>query len=257
MTSISIRIAVMFNFVKKIGIAFILVVSLFISGCASNIELKQPLSKSNRVGIVANFKSVALFQRAGTTSVDNASFYRQVPGLNMGALATTIVSNHLYRSRKFKVIPIYHRPVPALLSARVARRKILSPEYRDYLSKLSRRKRLDKIVLITPGDIDFGDGQYFGAIWWVTGYGLFNRDFIFMRTNTVFAAYKVYVIDAKTGQVLAKATGDLQSRIHGIHITWHKGYAGVSSSTLRAVRNVLRRRMPASLIAAVHKTGLP
>ena len=75
--------------------------------------------------------------------------------------------------------------------------------------------------------------------------------------NTVFAAYNVYVIDAKTYRILGKASGNLQKRAHGIDIAWHKGYGGVSGNTLKAVRDVLRKNLPASVASVVRKTGLP
>jgi len=246
----------MFGMLKKVGIVLALL-SLLISGCASHKKLNRPIPLNSRIGVVANFRNDGLFQRAGTTAVDNSSFYRHVPGLSINALVTTSVANDLHRSRRFKVIPIYHRTAASLLSAAVIKRSRLSPEYKDYLSKLTRRKNLDTILLITPGDIDFGNGQYFGDIWWVTGYGLFNRAFVFMQTNTVFAAYNVYVIDAKTYRVLGKASGNLQKRAHGIDIAWHKGYGGVSGNTLKVVRDVLRKNLPASVASVVHKTGLP
>jgi len=211
----------------------------------------------SRIGVVANFRDDALFQRAGTTSSGNTSFYRRIPGLKMSMLLTKVVTKDLRRSGKFKVMPIYHRIATSLLPAHVDHKGRLSPEYRDYLSKLVRGKKLDQLVLIVPGDIDFGDGQYFGTIWWVSGYGLFNRQFIFMHTNTIFAAYNIYVIDLQNGKILAKAEGNLQSRVHGINVAWHKGYAGVTANTLNKVRDVIRKKMPPSLINVVRKTGLP
>jgi len=238
-------------------IGFILALVIGVSGCSSTQLLKHPITEGSRIGVIANFRSTALFQRAGTTTADNASFLRRISGLKMNALVTTTVANDLYRSRQYRVIPIYHAPANDLFTLKVAEKRNLTPAYKDFVDRLTRGKNLTTIVLITPGDIDFGDGQYFGNIWWVSGYGVFNRAFIFMQTNTVFAAYNVYVIDAKNYQVMAKSSGNLQERTHGIKIAWHRGYAGVTSRTLATVRNVIRKKMPSSLTRTVHKTGLP
>lgn len=263
-SSISIKIAEnfqgdgvrMFKFLKSLCFVVVLT-SVMMSGCGSNRSLSHPIEKNSRIGVVTNFRDHALFQRAGTTQSENISFYRRIPGLKMSAFITTIVANDLYRSRQFKVIPLYHRTETALLSENVSHKRTLTPEYRDFILRVTRGKKLDKVVLVVPGDIDFGNGQYFGSIWWVSGYGLFGREFMFMHTNTVFAAYKVYVIDLKNGKILAKAEGDFQSRIHELDIAWHKSYAGVTKNTLQAVRNVIHKKMPSSLRAVVRETGLP
>ena len=86
---------------------------------------------------------------------------------------------------------------------------------------------------------------------------MFNRAFIFMQTNTVFAAYNIYVIDAQSYKLIAKSGSDLQTRVHGIHITWHKGYAGVTSSTLKAIKSTLQKQLPPSLTHSLRKIGMP
>lgn len=240
----------------KTGIVLTLF-SLLISGCGSTQTLRHPVTVNSRIGVISNFRKAALFQRAGTTTADNASFYRRIPGLHINPLITTTVANDLYRSRKYRIIPIYHRTATELLNARVSKNGVLTPQYQAYISRLIHNKRLHVFVLVTPGDIDFGDGQYMGAIWWVTGYGLFNRAFIFMETNTIFAAYKVYVVDAKTYKVLGKAKGNIQIRVHGVRTAWHKGYAGVRTSTLKLINTTLRKHLPPALTHSVHKTGLP
>ncbi|MCB1827082.1 MAG: hypothetical protein KDH94_01570 [Coxiellaceae bacterium] len=175
----------------------------------------------------------------------------------MNSYVTTTVANDLYRSRFYRVFPIYHHARTELLARSPVRRDVLTPEYQDYVSKLIRGKRVDTIVLITPGNIDFSGGQYYGSIWWARGYGVFNRSFMFMQTNTVFAAYDVYVIDAKTFRVLANASGSFQIRPHNVLIAWHKGYAGVTPQTLSIIRSVIRKKMPEYLTGLVHQTGLP
>lgn len=243
---------------RQIGIVLSLVAaSVSLSACNSAQSLKKPIAKGSRIGVIANFRSTALFQRAGTTTADNASFPRRIPGLNMSTLATTTVANDLYRSRQFRVTPIYHPPANELMMLSVIKREKLNPAYKDFVRRLIAGKKLNTVVLITPGDIDFGDGQYFGNIWWVSGYGVFNRAFIFMQTNTVFAAYNVTVIDAKSYQVLAKASGNLQTRTRDIDVAWRKGYAGVTKATLQIINKTLRQKLPGSLTRVVHETGLP
>ena len=241
---------------KKMRI-LVLVISILIAGCGSTQKLKQTIAKGGRVGIVSNLRDTALFQHAGTTTAGNVSFYRRVTGLRMNALVTTTLANNLYRSQQFRVIPVYHATEDDLLNANVSKHGGLTAQYHDFLSHLIQGKNLNTVVLVTPGDIDFGEGQYIGAIWWVSDYGLFSRAFIFMQTNTVFAAYNIYVIDAQTYKIIAKANGSLQARLHGIHIAWNKGYAGVNSAALKAISSVLRRQLPPALIRTVRKVGLP
>jgi len=239
------------------NIIVLLMLTFVLAGCATKWELPKPLAKGSRIAVISNFRDQGLFQRAGTTTVDNASFYRRVPGLGMNSLITNTVTKDLQNSKKFRVIPIYHRPNNDMLNIAVTKGDNVTPQFVRYLSRLVAGKRIDNIVLIVPDSIDFGDGQYFGSIWWAAGYGLFNRAFVFIQTNIIFAAYTVYVIDAHTNQVEAFAHANIQKRTHGINVAWGRGYAGVAPSTLKSINTIIRKEMPAHLIESLHKTGLP
>ncbi len=244
-------------FVSLRRMIVLLTIIFALAGCAGPRELAKPLLKGGRLAVIANFRDQALFQRVGTTSADNVSFHRRIPALRINPFLTTLVANDLHKSRHFRVIPIYHHLNHDLLTIDVSKKHHITPQFRSYLSRLIAGKRIDIIVLIVPGSIDFGDGQYFGAIWWASGYGLFNRAFLFMQTNKIFAAYKIYVIDAHRYQVLASSKGHFEKRAHGVNLAWGKGYAGVSSSTLRTLNRAIRQEMPGHLISVVHQTGLP
>jgi len=241
--------------VKRIIV--LLVVTLALAGCASVTRLPEPLPKGSRIAVITNFRDQALFQRAGTTAADNVSFYRRVSGFHINPFLTTIVANDLYKSRQFRVLPIYHHANNDLLRTHVVKRRKVTPQFKSYLSRLVAGKRIDTIVLVVPDSIDFGGGQYFGPIWWASAYGLFNRAFVFIQTNIVFAAYKVYVINAHTYQLLASSRGRFEKRAHGVDVAWGKGYAGVSQGTLRVINSTLKKEMPGHLTAVVHQTGLP
>lgn len=241
--------------VKRIIV--LLVITLALAGCATVTQLPKPLPKGSRIAVITNFRDQALFQRAGTMTADNASFYRRISGFHINPYLTTIVANDLYKSRQFRVLPIYHHPDNDLLSINVSKKRRVTPQFKSFLSQLIAGKRIDTIVLIVPDTIDFGGGQYFGPIWRASAYGLFNRAFVFIQTNIVFAAYKVYVINAHTYQLLASSSGSFEKRAHGVDVAWGKGYAGVSQRTLRVINNTLKKEMPGHLTAVVHQTGLP
>ncbi len=238
------------------NLVVLLLFTLSLAGCASTTKLAKTLPKGSRVAVITNFRDQALFQRVGTTAADNASFYRRLPGLHINSLLTKIVSNDLRKNRQFRVIPIYHHPENDLMSIKISRKNQLEPQVKAYLSGLVAGKNIDTIVYITPGAIDFGDGQYSGSIWWGAGYGLFNRAFLFMQTDDVFAAYKVYVINAHSYQVVAKSSGQFQQREHGIDVAWGRGYSGVRSKTLALINKVLRKDLASHLTSAVNRTGL-
>lgn len=233
--------------------AFLLIA---LTGCQSTQSLKHPIVKGSRIAVITNLRNSALFQRAGTTTADNASFLHRVPGLNINTIATRAATNSLARNRQFQVIPIYHAPADELLTLKVIKRRTLTPAFKDFVSQLTRNKKVKLALLITPGDIDFSQGQYFGNIWWVSGYGLFNRAFMFMQTNTVFSAYNIYFIDLENYQVLAKSSDNLEARVHGINIAWHKGYAGITPKSLAIIKRVIREQMPRKLAQSIHKIGL-
>lgn len=235
-----------------------LLITVGLTGCTTVGKLAKPLPQGSRVAVISNFRERAVFQRVGTVSADNVSFYRRIPGLHFNSLITSIVANDLYKSRQFRIIPIYHRPRYDLLSmGDIAKRRVLLPQVQSFISRMIASKRIDAVILVVPDFIDFGDGQYFGSIWWASGYGLFNRAFLFMQANIVFSAYKVYVIDAHTYRVLAKSKGSFRTRAHGIDIAWRKGYAGMKSSTLKVVKKILHKQVSSRLPTLVHQTGLP
>ena len=236
----------------------LLVITFSLAGCVSTKRLPEPLPKGSRIAVISNFRDQALFQRAGTTTVDNASFYRHISGLKINPLITTVVANDLYKSRQFTVLPIYHHTNHDLLRVDVVgKKRHVSPQFQYYLSQLIARKKIDTIVLIVPDAIDFGNGQYFGSIWWAAGYGLFNRSFVFMQTSKVFISYKVYVINARTYQLWAAASGYFETKAHGLDVAWGEGYAGVTPNALNSIKQVIQKDMPHHLVSVVHKTGLP
>jgi hypothetical protein len=235
----------------------LVVISLLMSACAASPKMPVKIPKGSRIAVIANVRDEAVLQRVGTTVADNVSFYRQIPKFKINPYLTTLVSNDLYRSRQFKVIPIYHRTAPQLFDIPAVKKRVLSPQYRQYINRLSPGKKLDYIVLVTPADINFGKGQYYGPIWSASGYGLFNRAFMFIQTNAVFGAFNVYLIDARSFKMMAYRSGHFQTRSHKIDIAWHKGYSGVPASSLSEIKKLLRQNIPATVTKLVHQTGLP
>jgi len=253
----SIMLAIIFYWRVQVSIRNIfvlLILTILFAGCA-NRHISEPL-KGNRIAVISNFRDKALFQRAGTTTADNISFYRGIPKFRINPLVVTSVANDIYKNRTHRVIPIYHHTNHDLLTLDVSRQHRVTPEYHAYLSQLIAGKNIDSIVLIVPDTMDFGDGQYDGAIWSAAGYGLFNHDFVFIHTNKIFTAYMAYVIDAHTYRVIARSRGEFEKRTHDADIAWHKGYSGVTAKTLRVVKSVIKKELPAVLKITIRKLGL-
>lgn len=238
------------------SILFFLVLTFFISSGEAG-SLKYPLENGTKIAVISNFRQAAVFQRVGTTSADNVSFYRSIPGLNVNRLVIKTLLNELNKSRKFKVYPIYSTPSTELIPMPVMKRGAVTPAYWAYLRGLVAKKGVDTVILVTPEEVDFADGQYYGSIWFANGYGLFNRALVFTQTNIVFSAFHLYVIDIKSSRVSGDAAGEVQVRPTGISIAWHKGYAGVSKNTLLLVSKTLKESMPQPLIASLHRAGVP
>jgi len=230
--------------IKRVFVLLVLIFGLAIYG---ELQAAGPLAKGSRIAVISNFSDHALFQRVGATVEENISFYHRIPTLNMNTLLTTTVVRDLQKNKRFHLLPIYHEADNKLLNVDVSKKNRVTPPFKSYISRLIAGKHIDTVVLIVPGQIDFGDSRRSGEIWLVSGYGLFNRVFKYIQTNTVFSAYKIYVINVHTYRVLAFSKGSFKKRVYDIEMTWDHPNQGISSA-LKIINKTIRKEIPKRLV---------
>jgi len=241
--------------VKKRGVVFLTGVCLIV-GCTEKMPiLPSPIIKG-RVGIVSYFPNKAVFQRAGTISVDNVSFYRCIPGLDFNSFLLNEIVKQLVHAKKCQPVPIYNFVPDSLYSDLVVRNHHLTMPYKIYLEGRISGLHLDYILLLIPGSIDFSSGEYDDKIWRVSGYGLFNHSFLFVKRNAVFVSLQAYLIDAKSYEVCSKTYSSIKVNRNDIKVTWHKGYSGISNAEMKKMSTIIQEKLSSSLRKLLYQLHL-
>lgn len=164
-----------------------------LSGCAA-LGGKRPVSgedltQTRRIGVVSLLGDEFHGLRIGTTVFQNARYSVKVPEWQVDAYATDKAIELLRQRSRFEATALDRRDLV------IERLRVDGPQQ---LLAIAARQGVDRLLVIRPGTATSQERVLF-----TPGYGMMERSLLNLMRRCVYAAYRIDVLDVKTGQEIA------------------------------------------------------
>lgn len=236
-----------FKIWRQLSIVFI---SCWLTGCATHaFLLTHKPNKQAKIAVVGNFSPWVYVTRLGTTDYNSTTLNRRIRAFFPNHFLVRWVKSELVARGYQHSFIVLQKPNVNLSNQLVFDKNTpykVSAAYQYYLQAVLRGyPKATEIMLIVPGVkvLNLGYGNHIS----LPGVGLYQKEILFRYGDTVYGAFKIYLINAKTYAIMGATRGGFAQQVPWQRVDWLHMREGISPQVLALIEHVFRQRMPGVL----------